>query len=312
MKSGIYLITCTVNKSRYVGSSKNIPARWNDHKKRLRLNTHVNRYMQRSWDKYGKETFKLSVLEDVENEDDLIAREQHYIDTLNPEFNLCRYAGRPTTEGLERTDEWLENMSIGIKKYWSELSDEEKAARVAKTTRPHTEESKKLISQKVRKAYKEGRIPLKRKPRTDEEKAKILKGMEENLRKRRMVATQRKLEWEAGREDREMARRQKLSIANTGKVHSEKTRAKLSEIATVQMNDPKIQEKHRQAVIEAMQRPEVKDAMANRPTPKPTKETIEKRAAAHRGRKNSPETIELMKQKRREWWANKKAQENII
>lgn len=307
MLSGIYLITCTANGSRYVGSSKNIESRWAEHRKRLGLKTHFNPYMQRSWSKYGKDSFQIETLENV-TEDRLLEREQYYIDTLNPEFNIAPYAGRPTTEGIERTEQWLSNMSAGNKRHWRGLSDEEKAARVAKTSRPHTEESKKLISQKVRKAYAENRIPRKRKPLTEEQKVNILAGMENHLSQKRAAAAARRVKWEAGREEREMQRREKISRALTGKTVLEETKEKLRQAATKQMADPIVQEKHRQAVLEAMQRPDVKEALANRPKQVFTQEHRDNIGRAHKGRKVSPETIELMRQRRREWWARKKAE----
>lgn len=308
MLSGIYLITCNENGRRYVGSSKDIERRVRSHCQDLSKNRHDNRHLQRAWNKYGSAAFCFSVLEFVNDHSRLTEREQYWMDDLNPEFNITPYAGRPTTEGLERTEQWLSNMSKGIKRYWENISDEEREERRIKASSPHSEETKRVLSQRTRKAYAEGRLPRKRRPRTEEEKANILAGMENHLSQKRAAAAARRVKWEAGREEREMQRREKISRALTGKTVLEETKEKLRQAATKQMADPIVQEKHRQAVLEAMQRPDVKEALANRPKQVFTQEHRDNIGRAHKGRKVSPETIELMRQRRREWWARKKAE----
>lgn len=51
-------------------------------------NTHISRALL----KYGYSSFSLTILEYCDL-DSLIKREQHYIDTLKPEYNICRTAG---------------------------------------------------------------------------------------------------------------------------------------------------------------------------------------------------------------------------
>lgn len=51
-------------------------------------NTHISRALL----KYGYSSFSLTILEYCDL-DSLIKREQHYIDTLKPEYNICRSAG---------------------------------------------------------------------------------------------------------------------------------------------------------------------------------------------------------------------------
>jgi group I intron endonuclease len=80
MSCGIYKIENTVTGKFYFGSSKNIEARWHDHKKRLRKNKHENAYLQASWNKYGEASFSFSVLE-LCPVNALLTVEQKYIDT---------------------------------------------------------------------------------------------------------------------------------------------------------------------------------------------------------------------------------------
>ena len=94
--SGIYKIECVVNKKTYIGSSISFAKRWRAHRCGLNKNRHYNTKLQRSWNKHGKECFVFSILETVENEKDLIAREQFWINEIAPELNICLIAGRTT------------------------------------------------------------------------------------------------------------------------------------------------------------------------------------------------------------------------
>lgn len=52
--------------------------------------------------KYGYSGFSFAILEYCDK-NDIINREQYYIDILNPEYNLCRVAG--SSLGLKRSEE---------------------------------------------------------------------------------------------------------------------------------------------------------------------------------------------------------------
>lgn len=93
MTSGVYVIEHVGSGKQYVGSASNIPARWRMHRHMLRNNKHHSTYMQRAWNKYGEDAFLFAV---VEKTNLLLAREQHWIDTLNPVYNTCRVAGSTT------------------------------------------------------------------------------------------------------------------------------------------------------------------------------------------------------------------------
>lgn len=80
-KSGIYKITCASNNKIYVGSAVCLNKRKWRHLSNLRLNIHDNIYLQRAFIKYGEQNFKFEVIETCEREN-LIKREQHYLDTL--------------------------------------------------------------------------------------------------------------------------------------------------------------------------------------------------------------------------------------
>jgi group I intron endonuclease len=86
--SGIYKIVNLTNNKIYIGSSKNLYNRYSTHKCKLKYNNHVNKHLQSSYNKYGKDNFIFEVLETC-TKDKLIEREQYYIDTLKPNYNKC-------------------------------------------------------------------------------------------------------------------------------------------------------------------------------------------------------------------------------
>lgn len=87
--AGVYRITNTITGDFYIGSSVNIGKRWSAHFRDLERGTHTNRFILRSFQKHGKESFLFEVLERT---NDLIHREQYFIDTLKPSFNLFLFA----------------------------------------------------------------------------------------------------------------------------------------------------------------------------------------------------------------------------
>lgn len=90
---GIYKITNIVDNKIYVGSAVNLRSRNRDHYFSLNLNKHHSILLQRSWNKHGESNFKFEILELVPDKSNLIQREQYFIDTLNPFYNICKVAG---------------------------------------------------------------------------------------------------------------------------------------------------------------------------------------------------------------------------
>jgi len=114
MNVGIYMIKNKNNGKFYIGSSINMAARWAGHRSDLKKGKHHSKHLQRSWDKYGEESFEFTVIESVENTDDLLVREQHYLDTLKPflrenGYNSVRNAANCL--GFRHTEETKRKMS---------------------------------------------------------------------------------------------------------------------------------------------------------------------------------------------------------
>lgn len=128
MVSGIYKITNLITGKFYVGSSQNINRRWGKHLQKLNTNTHPNIHLQRSFNVHGEYNFELSVLEYC-CLDDLIPREQHYIDELKPHYNIARVAG--SSVGVVRSDETKEKLRIiGTGKKQSAETIEKRASKL--------------------------------------------------------------------------------------------------------------------------------------------------------------------------------------
>lgn len=117
MTSGIYKITNLITNQIYIGSAADFIRRWTYHQSFLNRNKHFNRYLQRAWNKYGAENFEFSAIEAVA-EENLIEREQYWIDTLNNCMAPIGYNLRPTANnnvGLKMSDETRAKMSASAK-----------------------------------------------------------------------------------------------------------------------------------------------------------------------------------------------------
>ncbi len=110
----IYKIENQITKDCYIGSSINFAYRKWIHLKRLREGKHHSAILQNSWNKHGEESFSFSILEIVDDENTLINREQFYIDTINPRYNISKIAGSPL--GVKHSYEARMNMSIAHKR----------------------------------------------------------------------------------------------------------------------------------------------------------------------------------------------------
>jgi group I intron endonuclease len=91
-RMGIYLIQNIETGERYVGSSRDVFHRRDQHFSELRKGIHLNKRLQTSFSDYSEDRFIFTVIEDVGNKDDLVFREQYWLDTILPEFNILKTA----------------------------------------------------------------------------------------------------------------------------------------------------------------------------------------------------------------------------
>ena len=107
-KMGVYVLKNKINGKMYVGSSNDLKLRRRVHFHHLRNNIHENRWLQKSFIKHGEINFEFLVLETVQVEENLIEREQYYLDlyktySSHKGYNICPKAGG--TEGTTYTAE---------------------------------------------------------------------------------------------------------------------------------------------------------------------------------------------------------------
>ena len=189
-KSGIYKIENLVNGYNYIGSAKNLSNRWGNHRRDLIRGIHTNKHLQNAWKLYGQNNFRFVVIEECEVHN-LLEREQFFIDTVKPEYNICAIAGNST--GIKHTDAARRNMSIAHKNQisWNKgkkLSEETKAKMsIAHKGKPPSLATRQAVS----------------------------------------LANRGKIAWNRGKKTPENTRK-KLSISLVGHKISEETRRKIS------------------------------------------------------------------------------------
>ena len=102
---GIYKIENTITNDLYIGSSINIAQRKRRHFKDLKRGIHISKFLQRSYNKYGLSAFNFEIIELLESSNDLLVREQYFLDLLKPTYNLCKVAGNSL--GVKQTAEFI-------------------------------------------------------------------------------------------------------------------------------------------------------------------------------------------------------------
>lgn len=168
MRGGIYQVVNTENGKRYVGSAVNLKRRWRSHLATARRGQHRNPHLQAAFDKHGEAAFVFSVLEYVEDTAKLLEREQHHLDTLQPDYNIAPVAGstlgvRPTEEHRRKNSEAQRGRSPITEETRRRLSRAQKGRRhsaehrrnqsEALTGRHHTAEHRRNNSEAQKRAW---------------------------------------------------------------------------------------------------------------------------------------------------------------
>ncbi len=123
--NGIYKITNLPTGRFYIGSAVDVDRRWKRHASDLNAQRHHNSKLQRAWNKYGQAAFTFELLEEVGDLAILLEREQHYMDTLKPFYNINPKAG--SALGYKHTDEAKRKNSEIAKRVWANMTPEERA-----------------------------------------------------------------------------------------------------------------------------------------------------------------------------------------
>ena len=233
--SGIYRILSLVDGKYYVGSSKKLGYRIQWHFNALNDNTHHNLYLQRAWNKYGKENFVFEIIKSGDFErDELYLMEQIYLDNDDVKYNIAKHAkGGDNVTNNPRYDEICKNIGLGVKKYASSLSKDERKEKFGKNGeqngmfgRNHSDETKLIISIKNKQRAQE--TENYRKGKTFEEVHGEEKALElrENLSYHASQRTGEKNPFFGKKHSDET--KEIIRVKNIGKKHSLKTKLFLS------------------------------------------------------------------------------------
>lgn len=136
-KVGIYRwVQKNLNKS-YIGGSSNLTRRLaNYYNYNYLVDPKRNMTIHKALLKYGYSEFRLDILEYCSKEE-VLAREQYYLDLLSPEYNILKTAG--SSQGYKHTSETIEKFKERAK---SKIYSIEEKARASKLHTYRSEESK--------------------------------------------------------------------------------------------------------------------------------------------------------------------------
>lgn len=109
---GIYCIENTINNKKYIGLSRDIRRRWNEHKSDLRNGCHANIYLQREWNIYGNECFRFNILE-LCSPYEICDKERHYISEYHTLSHENGYNLTPGGECVSTTNKRIISLLSG-------------------------------------------------------------------------------------------------------------------------------------------------------------------------------------------------------
>lgn len=210
-RSGIYEIVNKVNGKRYVGSAVNLGQRWRQHRCELGKGRH-NPHLQNAWRKHGELAFSFWVLEFVDDRSSLLQREQHYIDSLCPEYNCAVVAG--SNFGVKFGEEVRRKMAAASSATWARDGYREKMS-AAQRGKSLSEDHRANIS-----AANTGR---KKSPEALETARRILAERNKSPEHRALMS-----KFWSGRPKTD-SQREKISRAKTGTKASEEHKQKVGE-----------------------------------------------------------------------------------
>lgn len=122
---GIYEIKNKLTGKSYIGSSKQIQKRWEQHLQALEKGSHHSVLLQRAWTKYGKDCFEFTIKEECTKEQ-LLEREQHYLN-FKPQYNIgFQASGGDNISNHPNRDEIIERRVQTSKNSLKKLSKEDR------------------------------------------------------------------------------------------------------------------------------------------------------------------------------------------
>lgn len=122
----IYKIENLINNKLYIGSTIQYARRKRDHFSLLKSNKHTNKHLQSSYNKYGKQNFKISIIEIIDSLDYeyLLEREQYHIDNTDVSllYNMC-YDVKAGGYEVNQIENYLLNLKGDIIKKFNSLQE---------------------------------------------------------------------------------------------------------------------------------------------------------------------------------------------
>lgn len=137
----------------YIGSAVSFSERKSIHLHRLKKGNHPNKKLQNHFNKYGFNDLCFEIVEVVADKNNLLNREQFFIDTLKPKFNILKVAGswlghKHNSESVKKISKSLLGNKKRLGKTHSEITKEKirESKLNVRQTKEHIEKrSKKLL-----------------------------------------------------------------------------------------------------------------------------------------------------------------------
>lgn len=155
----IYRIENLINGKCYIGSTTKFNKRKKRHIEDLNKGNHHSKPLQRAFNKYGRINFEIVMMEQFPfyTKQDILDKEQNYINQYSPEYNVCRIAGsqlgskrdeefkRKCAERMKGKPSWNKGLKTGPQ------SEETKTKRANSLRgQKRTPEYKRFMSEKMK------------------------------------------------------------------------------------------------------------------------------------------------------------------
>lgn len=108
----VYAIRNRATGNLYVGSSEHVARRFRHHVNMLNRGVHHSSWLQRSWNKRGKDQFQFIVLEVFPDGVNIVERESEFVRMLKPAYNTNMEFAENPMKGRKHTPESIEKMRL--------------------------------------------------------------------------------------------------------------------------------------------------------------------------------------------------------